>query len=111
MACVSLNCDQRVRMADLKAGDRVATIDVSSGKRIFDTIVVLSAIMEEVLSASTSATAIRVLRIMRLVRVIRVVRVLRVVCASISHNQGEGSIRRAMRPSTSYKTARDGHPI
>ena len=40
MACVSLNCDQRVRMADLKAGDRVATIDVSSGKRIFDTIVV-----------------------------------------------------------------------
>lgn len=47
------------------------------GWNCFDSIVVASAILEEVLKASTNTTAIRVLRIMRLVRVIRVIRTFR----------------------------------
>lgn len=50
----------------------------NKGWNFFDTVVVLSAILEKLLSASTNMTAIRVLRIMRLVRVIRVIRTLRI---------------------------------
>lgn len=50
----------------------------NKGWNMFDSFVVLSAIVEEFLSTATNATAIRVLRIMRLVRVIRVVRTLRI---------------------------------
>lgn len=48
------------------------------GWNIFDTIIVTSAILEEVLQIGTSTTVIRILRILRLVRIIRFIKVMRI---------------------------------